>query len=106
MSFLSLVAKKLGKLKKGGLPDRVQAAKIVLRDWNVGRVSNPNMGIMIYVVLRYIIWIALWFTQNRSKRVDKPQKIGAGGPQEIIEALERTPFSFFHEFLTRKERYE
>lgn len=40
MSFLSLVAKKLGKLKKGGVPDFIQAAKVVLRDWNTGRVSN------------------------------------------------------------------
>ncbi|CAN0013934.1 unnamed protein product, partial [Hapterophycus canaliculatus] len=37
-SFLSLVARKIGKLRKGGLPDRVQAAKVVLRDWNTGRV--------------------------------------------------------------------
>lgn len=38
MAFLSLVARKIGKLRKGGLPDRVQAAKVVLRDWNCGRV--------------------------------------------------------------------
>lgn len=37
-AFLSLVARKIGKLKKGGVPDRVQAAKVVLRDWNTGRV--------------------------------------------------------------------
>ncbi|CAM9533048.1 unnamed protein product, partial [Scytosiphon promiscuus] len=37
-AFLSLVARKIGKLRKGGLPDRVQAAKVVLRDWNTGRV--------------------------------------------------------------------
>lgn len=39
-AFLSLVARKIGKLRKGGLPDRVQAAKVVLRDWNTGRVSE------------------------------------------------------------------
>lgn len=39
-AFLSLVARKIGKLRKGGLPDRVQAAKVVLRDWNTGRVSG------------------------------------------------------------------
>lgn len=39
-AFLSLVARKIGKLRKGGLPDRVQAAKVVLRDWNTGRVRT------------------------------------------------------------------
>lgn len=39
-AFLSLVARKIGKLRKGGLPDRVQAAKVVLRDWNTGRVRH------------------------------------------------------------------
>eukprot|EP00903_Cladosiphon_okamuranus_P013622 g12686.t1 len=38
LAFLSLVARKIGKLRKGGVPDRVQAAKVVLRDWNTGRV--------------------------------------------------------------------
>lgn len=32
------MARKIGKLRKGGLPDRVQAAKMVLRDWNTGKV--------------------------------------------------------------------
>ena len=32
--FLSHLAKKMGKLKKGGIPDLEAAAKAVLRDWN------------------------------------------------------------------------
>lgn len=36
--FLSLVAKKYGKLLKGGVPNVVAAAKIVLQDWNSGKV--------------------------------------------------------------------
>ncbi len=40
-AFLSLVARKIGKLRKEGVPDRVQAAKVVLRDWNTGRVRRP-----------------------------------------------------------------
>lgn len=37
-AFLALVAKKMGKLLKGGTPDRVVAGRKVLKDWNSGRV--------------------------------------------------------------------
>ena len=33
--FLCHLAKKMGKLKKGGIPDLEAAAKSVLRDWNM-----------------------------------------------------------------------
>ena len=33
--FLGHLAKKMGKLKKGGIPDLEAAAKSVLRDWNM-----------------------------------------------------------------------
>ena len=36
--FLAMVAKKLGKVKKGGIPDKVMAARVVLRDWNSGKI--------------------------------------------------------------------
>mmetsp|Transcript_53503 Transcript_53503/g.68676 ORF Transcript_53503/g.68676 Transcript_53503/m.68676 type:complete len:595 (-) Transcript_53503:140-1924(-) len=37
-TFLSLVARRLGKMKKGGVPDKASSAIAVLRDWNSGRV--------------------------------------------------------------------
>ena len=36
--FLASVARKTGKLIKGGIPDTKAAAKIVLRDWNNGKI--------------------------------------------------------------------
>ncbi|CAJ0957697.1 unnamed protein product, partial [Mesorhabditis belari] len=36
--FLALVARKLGRLKKGGVPDINAAARHVLNDWNSGRL--------------------------------------------------------------------
>lgn len=39
MEFLSMFAKRLGKLKRGGVPDILAAAKIVLQDWNNGKIS-------------------------------------------------------------------
>ncbi len=37
--FLGLVAKKIGKLSKGGIPNRDMSARIVLNDWNSGKIK-------------------------------------------------------------------
>ncbi|KAG7171454.1 guanine nucleotide-binding protein-like 3 homolog [Homarus americanus] len=37
--FLALLAKRLGKLKKKGIPDRAMAARKVLQDWNTGHIK-------------------------------------------------------------------
>ncbi|XP_075997578.1 guanine nucleotide-binding protein-like 3-like protein [Genypterus blacodes] len=39
LEFLALLARRQGKLKKGGLPDSDKAAKGVLMDWTGGRIS-------------------------------------------------------------------
>jgi len=36
--FLTLIAQKMGKLKKGGILDIVAAARKVLNDWNSGKI--------------------------------------------------------------------
>jgi nuclear GTP-binding protein len=38
--FLGLVARKSGKLKKGGIPNIFAAARVVLEDWNRGKIPN------------------------------------------------------------------
>jgi nuclear GTP-binding protein len=37
-AFLALVAKSTGKLKKGGIPNIDSAARVVLHDWNSGKI--------------------------------------------------------------------
>merc|ERR1719356_1989835 len=37
--FLAKLAIQMGKLKKGGVPDRNLAARIVLNDWNSGKLK-------------------------------------------------------------------
>jgi len=37
--FLSLVARSMGRLKKGGIPDQITAARVVLNDWNNGKIK-------------------------------------------------------------------
>lgn len=38
-AFLALVARKLGKLSKGGTPNLDMAARVVLNDWNSGKIK-------------------------------------------------------------------
>jgi len=37
--FLLLLARRQGRLKKGGVPDGAAAARLVLHDWNTGRIK-------------------------------------------------------------------
>ncbi|KAJ6655283.1 hypothetical protein lerEdw1_005475, partial [Lerista edwardsae] len=39
MEFLAQLARRQGKLKKGGTPDHEKAAKVVLSDWTSGKIS-------------------------------------------------------------------
>ena len=39
MSFLALVARSTGKLKKGGIPHMEAAARAILHDWNNGKIK-------------------------------------------------------------------
>lgn len=39
MEFLALVARKRGRLAKGGIPDYIAAARMILQDWNQGHIS-------------------------------------------------------------------
>ncbi|XP_056294348.1 guanine nucleotide-binding protein-like 3-like protein [Pseudoliparis swirei] len=39
LEFLAMLARRQGKLRKGGLPDSDKAAKSVLMDWTCGRIS-------------------------------------------------------------------
>jgi len=38
MMFLAMVARSYGRVLKGGIPDKVAAARAVLRDWNSGKI--------------------------------------------------------------------
>lgn len=38
MVFLAMVAKSIGRVLKGGIPNKVAAARTVLRDWNSGKI--------------------------------------------------------------------
>lgn len=39
VEFLALLAKRQGKLKKGGIPDHEKAAKAILTDWTSGKIT-------------------------------------------------------------------
>ncbi|XP_005106673.1 guanine nucleotide-binding protein-like 3 homolog [Aplysia californica] len=39
VEFLTLLARRMGKLKKGGVPDVTRAARVLLQDWNSGKIT-------------------------------------------------------------------
>lgn len=43
MAFLAMVAKRSGRVIKGGIPDKVSAARTVIRDWNGGKIPYYTM---------------------------------------------------------------
>lgn len=62
--FLSHLAKKTGKLKKGGIPDLEAAAKSVLRDWNmlVSYLCLPQNQLILSILC--LIGVVLNFTRT------------------------------------------
>ena len=44
--FLNLLARRMGKLKKGGVPDLARAARRVLQDWN--RFESKYIFLQLY----------------------------------------------------------
>ena len=38
--FLTMMAQKMGRLKKGGIPDVEKAAFKVVEDWNTGKIRS------------------------------------------------------------------
>ena len=63
--FLSHLANKTGKLKKGGIPDTETAARSVLRDWNMLVPATPvhkSNYELTPVICFHIVGVALNFT--------------------------------------------
>lgn len=78
--FLAMVAKKLGKVKKGGIPDKVMAARVVLRDWNSGKIpfytpppSDEDQRSMV--------------TEDKHSVMDEPTIVHEFGKQFDVELM-------------------
>ncbi|KAJ0068383.1 hypothetical protein NL108_005964, partial [Boleophthalmus pectinirostris] len=55
LEFLALLARRQGKLRKGGLPDTDKAAKGVLMDW------TGSVGFIIQTISKYFILMSYYF---------------------------------------------
>jgi nuclear GTP-binding protein len=62
MMFLAMVARSYGRVLKGGVPDKVSAARAVLKDWNNGKIqyytappkdSAPEVGEDAVIVSKF-----------------------------------------------------
>lgn len=73
--FLNLVARSLGKLKKGGLPNTDMAARAVINDWNSGRIKYfthpPEAKASSFVNAQIVQEFAKEFSLNDLDKMDQ-----------------------------------
>jgi nuclear GTP-binding protein len=43
MTFLAMVARSKGRVLKGGIPDKIMAGRLVIKDWNQGKIPYYSM---------------------------------------------------------------
>jgi len=77
--FLVLVAQKRGKLLKGGVPDQVSAAKMVIHDWNDGKIPFCT------AVPKHDAPHTVTVSANDVEMADAPQVGGTAQPDWIAE---------------------
>jgi len=89
--FLALVAARMGKLKRGGIPDREKAARILLGDWNSGKIkyfthppeqerpTESNLGAEI------VSQFAQEFSLDKLDQTEEMDTLPAIRPSDIVQ---------------------
>ncbi|TRY75131.1 hypothetical protein TCAL_00663 [Tigriopus californicus] len=74
-TFLNLVALSLGKLKKGGVPDHVMAARMVLQDWHNGKIKYfthpPELPTDVHLGAEVVDGFAAEFSLDQLETVEQ-----------------------------------
>ncbi|XP_044272273.1 guanine nucleotide-binding protein-like 3 homolog [Tribolium madens] len=104
--FYSLKAARMGRFKRGGVPDAVAAARGLLEDWNSGKIKYytlpPEDEGQVHVSSAFVTEVAKEFDLDSLETMevdtlDKIEKEGASkgafvleslGPVEIVEEME------------------
>jgi len=96
--FLGHIAKKVGKLRKGGVPNLQAAAKIVLQDWTGGKIpfytQPPKLGADVHVGASIVPQFGLDFDVTQTRLLDSiatlnqtaelyGESLSTNGPMEI-----------------------
>jgi len=86
LTFLAMVARSKGRVLKGGIPDKMMAARLVMRDWNQGKIP--------YFSTPPVTEVEMGDTSTHAKIVSKfseefdVSKIMAAHDKELMNGLE------------------
>jgi len=86
--FLALLATQMGKLKRGGIPDREKAARIILGDWNAGKIKYfthppevPESSIQSEIVAQF----AAEFNLDKLDQSEEMDTLPNVKPSDIVQ---------------------
>jgi len=86
--FLALLAIQMGKLKRGGVPDREKAARIVLGDWNSGKIkyfTHPPEAAESTMQAEIVTQFATEFSLDSLDQKDEMDTLPAVKPSDSIQ---------------------
>jgi len=86
--FLALLAIKMGKRKRGGIPDREKAARIVLGDWNSGKIkyfTHPPETVSANLGAEIVSQFAKEFSLDSVDQSEEMETLPSIKPSEIVQ---------------------
>jgi len=86
--FLALLAIQMGKLKRGGIPDREKAARILLGDWNSGKIkyfTHPPETLESNLGAEIVSQFATEFSLDAVDQTDEMKYLPNVKPSDIVQ---------------------
>jgi len=93
--FLALMAAKMGKLKRGGVADREKAARIILADWNSGKIkyyTHPPEEVesALAANAQIVAQFAEEFSLDQLNQKDEMDTLPALMPSQVVQVASGT----------------
>merc|ERR1711992_356523 len=85
---MALLAIKMGKRKRGGIPDREKAARIVLGDWNSGKIkyfTHPPETVSANLGAEIVSQFAKEFSLDSVDQSEEMETLPSIKPSEIVQ---------------------
>jgi len=102
--FLALMAGQMGKLKRGGVPDREKAARIVLGDWNTGKIkyyTHPPEQVEANLQAEIVAQFTQEFNLDQFDQLEEMETLPVVRPSEAVQV---TPGSIVESAATGLEK--
>lgn len=104
--FLALLAGQMGKLKRGGVPDREKAARIVLGDWNTGKIkyyTHPPEQAEANLKAEIVAQFTEEFSLDQLDQIEEMDALPTIMPSDVVQV---TPGSIVENAATAEDEKE